>query len=107
MYKLHYASLDLGTKNIPCIVFKKHSEMIDFIDEKCLGRNGQVVWLLAKENSSDIFISESHLSIQEFLSKKYLWNVSDNYFLQEYESFEEAYKVALSMQEENTLCYSK
>lgn len=84
MFKLHYANLDLGNDDIPCFEFKKHSQMIDFIDEKCFNRNGQVVWLLAKKGSTDVFISESHLSIQDYFSKKYLWNISGDYFLQEY-----------------------
>lgn len=106
MFKLHYASLDLGNNDIPCFEFKKHSQMIDFIDEKCINRNGKVVWLLAKEDFTDVFISENHLSIQDFLSKKYCWQTTGNYFLQEYTSFEDAYRVALDMSEISPLCYS-
>lgn len=105
MFKLHYASLDLQG-DIPCFQFKNHLDMIDFIDEKCINRNGKVVWLLAKKDSTDVFISESHLSIQDYFTRKYLWNVSDDYFLQEYKSFEDAYRVALSMSEISPLCYS-
>ena len=103
MFKLHYA--ELNSNDVVCYDFKNHSEMIDFIDEKCVHRNGKVVWLFGKGESTDIFISENHLSIQDFLSKKYLWNVSDDYFLQEYTSFSEAYKVALNMVETSPLCY--
>ena len=106
MFKLHYASLDLGDNDIPCFEFKKHSQMINFIDEKCVGRCGKVVWLLAKNNSTDVFISESHLSIQDYFTRKFLWNIQGDYFLQEYSSFEEAYRVALDMAEISPLCYS-
>jgi hypothetical protein len=102
-YILYYAKTDL---DVPCFTFKKHSEMIDFIDEKCIGRNGQVVWLLAKEESTDVFVSESHLSIQDFLLSKYLWKTKGTYYLQEYPSFEDAYSVALGMAEISKLCYS-
>ena len=105
MFKLHYASLDFKG-DIPCFNFKKHSDMIDFIDEKCIGRSNQLVWLLAKNNSNDVFISDNHLSIQDYSTKKYLWNFPDEYFLQEYPSFEDAYKVALHMAEISPLCYS-
>ena len=105
MFKLHYASLDLQG-DIPCFEFKKHSDMIDFIDEKCINRNGQVVWLLAKEGFTDVFVSESHLSIQDFLNKKSVWQTTGNYFLQEYPSFQDAYKVALDMAEISPMCYS-
>ena len=106
MFKLHYASLDLGNEDIPCFEFKKHYQMVDFIDEKCIRRNGEVVWLLAKEGTTDVFISENHLSIQDYFTRKYLWNLPGDYFLQEYPSFEEAYSVALDMSEISPLCYS-
>jgi len=105
-FKLHYAEINSQT-DIPCFEFKKHNQMIDFIDEHCINRNSQVVWLIAKDNFTDVFISENHLSIQNFLMTKYLWQTTGNYFLQEYESFEEAYGVALSIAENSELCYSK
>jgi len=104
MFKLNYASLDLQG-DIPCFEFKTHAQMIDFIDEKCINRSSQLVWLLAREGSQDIFISENHLSVQDFLENKYLWNIRGEYFLQEYSSYEEAQKVALSMYETSSLCY--
>ena len=97
-FKLHYASLDLQG-DIPCFEFKKHSQMVDFIDEKCINRNGQCVWLLAKWDCNDVFVSGSHLSIQGFLERMMIWQTTGDYFLQEYESFEEAYKSALEMVE--------
>ena len=106
MFKLYYAELDLQG-DIPCFEFKTHAQMIDFIDEKCINRSSQLVWLLGREDSSDIFISENHLSIQDFLKNKYLWNIRGEYFLQEYPSYEEAYGVALSMLETYHLCYKK
>lgn len=104
-FNLHYASLNLQG-DIPSFKFKKHSEMIDFIDEKCINRTGQVVWLLAKKDFSDVFISESHISIQDFLKNKSCWQTNGDYFLQEYPSFEEAYRVALDIAEISPLCYS-
>ena len=106
MFKLHYAELNLQG-DIPCFEFRTHAQLIDFIDEKCINRSSQLVWLLAREDSSDIFISENHLSIQDFLKNKYLWDFRGEYFLQEYSSYEEANKVALSMYENKHLCYIK
>ena len=106
-YRLHYASIEQGETDddIPVFKFNTNRRMIDFIDEKCIGKSSSIVWLLAKENSNDIFISEKHLSIQDFLLKKYTWNTVGDYFLQEYKSYEEAYSVALSMVEISPLCY--
>jgi hypothetical protein len=106
MFKLHYASLDLGNSDIPCFEFKSHAQMVDFIDEKCINRNGKVVWLIAKDDFTDVFISERHLSIQDFLEKKHIWQIRGNFFLQEYLSFQDAYRAALLICETSPLCYT-
>lgn len=106
MFKLHYAPIKLENEDIPCFEFKKHSEMIDFIDEKCVHRNGEVVFLIGKDDLTDVFVSESYISVQDFLSKKNLWQTVGEYFFQEYSSFEEAYAMALAMSEGSNLCYS-
>lgn len=107
VFKLHYAYISLYKEDIPTYEFRNHSQMVNFIDKQCIHRKGTVVWLIAKDESSDIFISESYLSIQDYLSTKMNWQVPCNYFLQEYPSFEEAYSVALDMAEISDLCYSK
>lgn len=104
MIELNYAKIDLD-EDIPCYKFNKHSQMIDFIDKNCYQRD-KIVWLLAKDESKDVFISESQLSIQDFLTKKTAWQSTGVYFLFEYPSYEEAYKVALDMMEIHELCYS-
>ena len=106
MYILHYAKLDLQG-DIPCFEFNKHSKMVDFIDSKCVGRSGQCVWLIARDGTTDLFVSESHISIQEFLKTKPCWSaIGGDYHLHEYASFEEAYIVALNMIEgKSGLCY--
>jgi hypothetical protein len=103
-YKLHYASIDLEG-DIPCFEFKKHAKMINFIDEKCIGRTSQCVWLIAKLKTTDIFISDSSLSIQDFIKSKHLWVIPDHYFLQEYASFEEAYHAAILINETSPMAY--
>jgi len=101
MYALHYAPLVLK-KDIQKYEFKKHWEMLDFIDSTCIRRQN-IVWLIGKDNHTDIFISDSYLSIIDFLKKKILWQTVGDFFLQEYKSFTEAYKVGLSMTEGHKL----
>lgn len=103
-YKLNYAKI--RTQIITAHEFSKHYQMIDFIDEICYNRKDKVVWLVSKDDLTDVFISESYLSIQDFLSRKSLFQSTGDYFLQEYDSFEEAYKVAHMMTELSPLCYS-
>ena len=105
-HKLHYAKLLLD-EEIPCFEFSLQETMIKFIIDKCKGRNNQLVWLIAKNKSTDIFISSNYLSIIDFLKTKNEYQSYDDYFLQEYESFEDAYEVALDMAEISPLCYKK
>jgi hypothetical protein len=79
--------------------------MIDFIDEKCIRKTGKCVWLISKLDTTDIFISDSSLSIQDFMQRKYLWNIPGHYFLQEYASFEEAYHAAILINETSPMAY--
>lgn len=86
--------------------FSKFPLLIDFIDEVTIRRKGECIWLIAREGTTDIFISESALSIQTFIEKMDIWKCVGDYFLMEFDSFEEAYKVALNMNEGHELCYS-
>lgn len=104
MYRLHYAKKDWI--NIPVFRFTTHAKMVDAIDAACINRKLECVWVLAKDSIDEVFVSSSYLMIQAFLQKMPCMQTQGDYYLQEYDSFEEAYKVALSMQEPNPLCYS-
>ena len=107
MYRLHYSKIDAKNEDIPCFTFKKLASMIDFIDEHCIHRKGEVVWCLLKTGLTDAFISESQLSIQDFLRRKQFWETVGDFHLFECNSFEEAYKIALANAEASALCYSE
>jgi hypothetical protein len=104
-FKLHFATLDLDGCDIPVYEFKKHEQMVDFIDNEYCGKQSKKVLLISKDEFSDVFVSDNYLSIIDFINKKYLYQTVGNYFLQEYSSYEEAYKVALNMAEVSELCY--
>lgn len=94
-FKLYYTKLlknsFFRTKN----EFTTHAQMVDFIDEQCINR--KCVWLLYKRDCDDVFISERHFSIQDFLQKKMTWQTPGDYFLEEYETYREAYDKALEI----------
>jgi hypothetical protein len=110
-YKLHYAKLHLGEQDIPCIEFSTSKKRIEYISDIIHAKSEQVVFLLAFEDEIDdsIYIGDSVITFEP------LWRISDsdiepfakNAFLQEYSSYEEAYKVALDMKEVSPLCYNK
>jgi hypothetical protein len=105
-YKLHYAPIKLDG-DIPCYEFKNYRSMIDFIDKKTYGRNRSVVWILAKNDFEDVIVTQNAYFLQEVIGTLPLWQTIGDYFLQEYDSFESAYKVALDMMEPYELCYEK
>ena len=125
MKKLHYADIS-NNEDIPCYEFKTFNKLIDFISDKMFNEDLQpysnIVYLLTYEEkgvNGAVVIDECCGEILDHLEamKKFdLGEFSDglrkskyynNYFLQEYESYEDAYRVALDMREISELCYNK
>lgn len=111
--KLHYAELN-NQGDISCIEFKNATELIENIpynikdcvylfsysrkeDEECPLSNEVIV---TEDIAQIIFFMQINLNELNELEMT-------DYYLQEYESYEEAYKVALSMKEVSPLCYNK
>lgn len=108
-YKLHYANLDLKGEDIPVYGFEKISHLIDFVDKKYFEKSAEekmkVVYLLSKDEN--VFVTESNIFLQTSLLTIKDIATTGNFHIQEYESFEDAYEVALMMKEDSPLCYSK
>jgi len=107
--KLHYAKLNLQG-DIPCYEFNDFTSFIQFLNKETFDKPGNNVQLMAVED--EIFVADKDSQIiSETLLHIYgegYFTISDtNVFLQEYDSFEEAYSVALDMRETHPLCYEK
>jgi hypothetical protein len=110
-YKLHYAPIDLGQEDIPCYEFATSKERVKFIEDIIYKKSEEVVFVLCFEDyiQDCVYVGDSVMTFEP------LWRISDedissypeNAYLQEYESYEEAYKVALDMKETNPFCYNK
>ena len=108
MIKLHYAELtndsEIQIFEFPSIDALKWYLENDFTGNEKIKRVFLFTWNGEKD---DIFISE--YSDMPFKAMNYfnidLGQKDDNFFLQEYYSFEDAYAVAMDMKEENKLCY--
>jgi hypothetical protein len=109
MIELHYAPIELNG-DIPCLVFDSGLSVCHWLLEK---RNRFIVYLVAIENCTDdiddIFVSDFLGSIVYFVECNIPGGTSHDkkVFVQEYESYEEAYEAALDMKEVNPLCYKK
>ena len=117
-YKLHYASLsdDYTKEDIPSYKFTSVMDMSKWLmDLAVTNESTPRVYLMSFydiQNEKDlIFVTEYYDTIIDIIKNThYSFDVafSDEIHIQEYESYEAAYKVALSMKEDVTdLCYNK
>lgn len=95
-------NIGIGTGDITEVRFDKKTEMIDYLDE--LNRFN-CVWLWADDGEDgEIVVSENLNKLIECV-KNGFFNIKTHFFIQEYETFESAYSVALSMKEAKPNCY--
>jgi len=97
--------LAIGEGDVQEIPFKSPVDLIEYIQEL---KRFECIWLVTDDDGEEIIITESidtvHLAIDCDL-----WNLNlkknTNLFFQEYQSFESAYAVSLTMREGNPKCY--
>lgn len=98
MINLHLAIYD---GDIPTIPFVNKEDLIDYIYEL---KKFECVWLFKpKDEDSEIIITES---IDFLISVINIIELSKDIFLQEYQSYEDAYATALDMKEINPKCWN-
>jgi type III secretion system FlhB-like substrate exporter len=109
VYKIHYAKLDLQG-DIPCLEFTSIEEVRSFITSIVypLKMVNEKVYVIAIQD--EVIVTENGLLVEELfdgnLNSAYPFYEGEDIFIQEYPSYEEAYKVALDMKEVSPLCYT-
>ncbi len=103
MIKLHLAIYEGDVEKIP---FKCTNDLIGYIEELEMF---DCIWVATSGGpDSEILITEETSTIINALECDF-WETSfvkdSNFFVQEYQTYEEAYSVALLMREENIKCY--
>ena len=106
--KLHYAKLNLE-EDISCLEFNNREELVGFLRKNI--KEGIVYLLAINDNiSDDVFVTDNtSLVIELFnnhLNAAYPFHEKGT-CLFEFDSFEEAYEVALMIKEVSPLCYCK
>lgn len=107
---LHYAKLDLQDDDIPCYEFTSIEEVRSFITSIVypLKMVNEKVYVIAIQD--EVIVTENGLLIEELfngnLNSAYPFFENEDIFIQEYPSYEDAYKVALDMKETSSLCYN-
>jgi len=106
-YKIYYAKLNL-TSDIGFFLFQTKESVVEWVMDIALSDPNRVFLVAIQE---EVFITDNAALVVELfentLNAAYPYFEGDEIFIQEYNSFEEAYKVALDMKETSPLCYAK
>lgn len=109
-FNLHHAKLSEGLTDIPCITFDDFdSTLYGYILADSTTDCVYLICFLDQVYVTDdisCIINFIEMLVSKVESLGGFTPVDVDMFLQEYESFEEAYKVALMMHEDNELCYT-
>jgi len=117
-YELHYAKLNLDS-DIPCYQLNSDLALNGFL----LAEANQEECVYLVSINEEEFVCDHILKVINFIGKNFQGNNNNSIvkeilesvkyeeplikvFVQEYPSFEEAYKVALDMKEVSPLCYT-
>jgi hypothetical protein len=105
-YELHYAKLNLKG-NIPVYKFESFNDLSNYVLKILSSNQDKRVYVIAKDFETRCPIITDDIDDVYFVLNKFpSFGFKSATFIQEYNSFEEAYKVALTMVENNVLCYS-
>jgi hypothetical protein len=111
-FELHYASINLDTEkeNIQIFEFETNRERFEFVKKIVRKNDFKLVTLIAFDDEVDqsIYIGDEYVTFEPLFrsSDEDVESFAKVMHLQEYKSYEEAYKSALEMKEVSPLCYS-
>jgi len=90
------------------IKFNTQTELCEYLKELY---EFDCIWLATEDGiNGEILITENVQTLVSAVKNSYfnlLWNTPQNFYVQEYQNYEDAYAVALDMREPNPRCYKK
>ena len=103
MINLHLA---IQEKDAQLLKFNDNSSIIKFLETL---KNHDCIWLICDDNNDgEIIITENLHTVLEAISMNQFGAFfgEQNFYIQQYTNYEDAYKVALNIREVNPKCYS-
>lgn len=102
-----HLNLGIYDGDVEVIKFNTQAELCEYLKE--LDRF-DCIWLATEDgDKGEILITENLQTLISAVKNSHfnlLWNTPQNFFVQEYQTYEDAYKVALDMREPNPKCYN-
>ncbi len=108
-YKLHLKKLNQSNDDF-VYLFKKHDEMIDFIDANGFQKTYDIVWLtyrIIEKNDIRFFITENNLWLQNYLQSIDINKCFGDFYLHEFNDYEEAFNYTKLLIKDNNLYLRK
>ena len=105
-YKLYYGKIDQDGE-VPLLKFKTARKRTMFILDKVFDSKGHKVFVLVIDHALDhksVYVFDKWFCVR-FLEDRSFSSPHWTFSLHEHESYQEAYKSCLDLQEENKLCY--
>ena len=100
--------LGIGEGDIKTAKFFTLAQLVDYLKKEF--SKSDCVWLATVDGEkAELLITEKIETLIYAISKNYfnlLWNSPQNFHLHQYETYEDAYSVALHMKEGNEKCYN-
>jgi hypothetical protein len=100
MIELHLAIYD---GDVLRIKFNNKNELLDYLKEL---KSFDCIWLVTDDCEFGEILITQNLDTVINCFKKNMFSILDKLFVQEYQTYEDAYKVALGMRESNPKCYN-
>lgn len=112
LFELHYAPL--GSEEIETTEFIKFKDVVDYIKSKINNKPKVYLYCKGNGNHTNNKLTENMIIVTHNIDEIFMlmwWNEdfrrTGQTFLQEYESYTDAYEVALAMRENTGLAYNK
>jgi hypothetical protein len=104
MIKLHY----FEHKEVKIVNFTTITELVQYLNPL---KDKKYIWLATEDGENgEIMVTESISKLIAAIKAEVFnlsWVSNPNFFIQQYDSYEDAYAVALGMREANPRCYCK
>jgi hypothetical protein len=109
-YKLHLKKLNQSNDDFKEYFFKKHDEMIDFIDANGFQKTYDIVWLtyrIIEKNDIRFLITENNLWLQNYLQSIDLNRCVGDFYLLEFNDYQEAFNYTKLLIKDNNIYLRK